>query len=235
MKATSFQPMCGTFSAAGLERDDLAGQQPEPAIAAELGRARRRAAACPGTGRAPASPPPRARRTSSSRPSSRMARIAAAKAPTPGTTRPSAARSASWSAVSATRAPTRSSAFSTLRRLPIPWSTMPDRWSRVSVPFVDGTPGLGRVDRDRDAQRAGEGLEGRLDHVVGVGAGLDVDVDASCARRWPRRGRTPRSARGRSRRCRPAAGRRRSGSTGARRCRSRTMRAPRPSAPWRAP
>ena len=35
---------------------------------------------------------------------------------------------------------------------------------------------LGRVDRDRRAQRAGEGLERRLDHVVGVRAGLDLEV-----------------------------------------------------------
>jgi hypothetical protein len=53
-------------------------------------------------------------------PSSRMTRIAAGKAPTPGSRTPSAARSASWSAVIDVRAPTRASAFSTERRLPIP-------------------------------------------------------------------------------------------------------------------
>jgi hypothetical protein len=42
------------------------------------------------------------------------------KAPTPGSRTPSAARSASWSAVIDVRAPTRASAFSTERRLPIP-------------------------------------------------------------------------------------------------------------------
>ena len=65
--------------------------------------------------------PSRARSAiSASSPSARRLRIAAGNAPTPGTTMPSAALSASWSAVTVTRAPTRSTAFSTERRLPIP-------------------------------------------------------------------------------------------------------------------
>ena len=44
----------------------------------------------------------------------------AAKAPTPGTTRPSASRAASASAVTSTSAPTRSSARWAERRLPDP-------------------------------------------------------------------------------------------------------------------
>ena len=59
-------------------------------------------------------------RITSSSPSARSRRIASGNAPTPGTTMPSAARISAWSAVRATRAPTCSSAFSTLRRLPIP-------------------------------------------------------------------------------------------------------------------
>ena len=46
--------------------------------------------------------------------------IARGNAPTPGTTRPAAARSAPWSALTSALTPTCSSAFSTERRLPIP-------------------------------------------------------------------------------------------------------------------
>ena len=46
----------------------------------------------------------------------------------------------------------------------------------VNVPFVLGTPRLARVDRDRLAQRPRERLERGLDHVVGVGAGFDAQV-----------------------------------------------------------
>jgi hypothetical protein len=47
-------------------------------------------------------------------------RIASGNAPTPGRITPSALRISSCEAVIAERAPTCSSAFSTLRRLPIP-------------------------------------------------------------------------------------------------------------------
>ena len=57
-------------------------------------------------------------RPSSSR--SRMLRIAFGNAPTPGSTAPSDARMVWWSLVITGRAPVRSSAFSTERRLPIP-------------------------------------------------------------------------------------------------------------------
>jgi hypothetical protein len=65
-------------------------------------------------------PAPARSRITSSSPALRSRRIASGNAPTPGTTIPSAARISSWSAVRATSAPTCSSAFSTLRRLPIP-------------------------------------------------------------------------------------------------------------------
>ena len=58
--------------------------------------------------------------TSASSSSSRTRRIAAGKAPTPGRMTPSAARTARGSLVIEASAPTRSSAFSTERRLPIP-------------------------------------------------------------------------------------------------------------------
>ena len=139
MKATSFQPMCGTFSPGACSATTAAGQQPQPAIAARARWRRRTAAACPGTGRGPASPPPRAR------PRARRGRARAsrasrpAKAPTPGTTSPSAARSASWSAVSAARAPTCSSAFSTRGGCPCRNRRSPIVVT-VSVPLVEGTP-----------------------------------------------------------------------------------------------
>ena len=59
-------------------------------------------------------------RITSSRPSSRRRAMAGGKAPTPGTTSPSAARRSPCALVNAARAPTCSNAFSTLRRLPIP-------------------------------------------------------------------------------------------------------------------
>ena len=59
-------------------------------------------------------------RTTSSRPSARRRRIASGNAPTPGTTSPSAARSAPGSAVWTISAPMCSNALTTERRLPIP-------------------------------------------------------------------------------------------------------------------
>ena len=55
-----------------------------------------------------------------SRPSPRTASIAFGNAPTPGSTIASAARMRSWSRVISGAAPTRASAFSTERRLPMP-------------------------------------------------------------------------------------------------------------------
>jgi hypothetical protein len=59
-------------------------------------------------------------RASTSRPESRSARAQAPKAPTPGSTTPSARPITSGSAVSRASAPTFWSAFCAERRLPIP-------------------------------------------------------------------------------------------------------------------
>ena len=93
----------------------------------------------------------------------RRRRIASGNAPTPGTTRPSAAGSASWSAVSSPRAPDPLERL--LDRAPVAHPVVDDAdrghglAHPVSVPFVDGHARLGRVERDRRAQRAGERLE----------------------------------------------------------------------------
>ena len=70
----------------------------------------------PSIGRPAASSSP----ISTSNSSSRRLPIALGKAPTPGSTAPSAARISSWSRVRTAVAPARSSAFSTERRLPMP-------------------------------------------------------------------------------------------------------------------
>ena len=68
-----------------------------------------------------------------------------------------------------------------LDRAAVAHAVVDDPDHSVSVPLVDGTPS--RSDRSRgDAQRARERLEGRLDQVVGVRAGLHVEVQ-----RQPRR------------------------------------------------
>ena len=58
---------------------------------------------------------------------------------------------------------------------PVAHPVVGDR-DHVSVPLVDGNAGLLGIDRDRHAQRPRERLEARLDHVVRVRAGLQVDV-----------------------------------------------------------
>ena len=84
----------------------------------------------------------------------------------------------------------------------------------LSVPLVEGTPVSSGSIETATPQRPGEGLEARLDHVVGVGAVADRRRAGSAWRCWRRRGRTPRPARSRSRRSRSPAGRRRRRSSG---------------------
>ena len=120
--ATSFQPMCGSFSPPRVERArPRRAAARGPSVAAELVGARRTAAACRGRRRAPARR--RRARSTDELVEAELAQVAASPAGTRrrrARTSPSAARSASWSPVSTTSAPTRSSAFSTERRLPIP-------------------------------------------------------------------------------------------------------------------
>src|SRR6478735_8975352 len=112
----------------------------------------------PSTGRPPAS-----RRPMTSWPrTARSPCMQAAKAPTPGTTRPSASCAVARSAVRVTDAPAR---------------------SRTVTSFIGsegalggGHAGLAGVDRDRVAERPGERLELRLDQVVRVAPGQHPDV-----------------------------------------------------------
>src|SRR5829696_3568931 len=64
------------------------------------------------------------------------------------------------------------------------------RWSWVRPSGQSALRGrdarLARIDGDRGAQRAGEGLEARLDHVVGVRARLEVQVQREPRRRGDR-------------------------------------------------
>ena len=172
-------------------------------------------------------------RSSSTSPSARSRRIASGNAPTPGSTIASAA--AIVVAVGRARDASRRRARAPSRRCAgCPSRSRRARRSRQR-PLGRRHAGLVGVDRHRDAQRAGERLEARLDHVVRVRAGLQLEVQ-----RQPRRarhgaeellGRLVLEAGDRARRAARARSR---SSTAGRRCRSRTPRAPRPSARPRA-
>ena len=139
----------------------------------------RTAAACRGTRRAVGTPASTRRRSASPRPSSARFAIALGNAPTPGSTSPSARTRSSGRELTSARAPTCSSAFCDRAAVAHPVVDDGDQrraGAHVSVPLVLGTPRLGGIDRGRRAQRPGQRLERRLDHVVGVAAGLD--------RRW---------------------------------------------------
>ena len=102
-------------------------------------------------------------------------------------------------------------------------------------PLGRGHAALLGVDRDGDPQGAGEGLEAGLDHVVGVGAVADRDVQGQLgavgdgAEELLGQLGVEAGDRGRP------AGRRRRRRAGGRRCRSRTRPATRPSAPAAEP
>ena len=146
-----------------------------------------------------------------------------------GDDEPVAARSSSWSLVSD------SAGADVLERLLAPSGGCPSRSRRRAIAASRQRPlrarhaVLGRVERDRGAQRPRERLERRLDHVMGVRAALDREVQGQLGVDRQRaeellgqlvvevadragRERAPRTRTGR-----------------ARRCRSRTTRGPRPS------
>ena len=118
-QVTTFQPMCGSFSPRASSAHDLAGQQPRP-VAPPCSAERSKSSCIPRHSPMTGTPAAARSRTSSSRPGARSRRIASGKAPTPGTTRPSAAARTSGSEVRRGSPPTRSKAFSTDRRLPMP-------------------------------------------------------------------------------------------------------------------
>ena len=227
--------MCGSFRPRGSRRTTCAGEQAQPVGALVLDgaleeqlhaeaqpddRLARPARACA---------PPRRGRARAAAASPRETR----RRPARRARRPRAARRDRRSARSAfrrARRPWRPSAGCPSRSRPSRSRSSRARHP-VSVPFVEGTPLSVGIDRDRRAQRAGERLEGRLDHVVRVRARLDLEVQrqarvagdgaeelleqlvleaAGLARRAGRRRPAPR--------------------TRGRRRRSRTSRAPRPSA-----
>ena len=178
-------------------------------------------------------PGPRARRRSPRRARARgSARIAVGKAPTPGRTRPSAARDRLG--VGADHGLGADVLERLLDRAQVSHPVVEDRdprlRSRVSVPFVRRHAGLVGVDRDRLAQRAGERLEAGLDHVVGVGAVAGAEVQGQLRVGGDGAeellGQLGVEAGDRDRRQLGA----RTGRAGGPRCRSRTSRAPRPSA-----
>ena len=179
--------MCGSFSPPASRRSHAPGQQAEARRAAEL------------DGASNSSCIPRQTPSSGTPASSALARqlVEAQRragfasprgnAPTPGTTSPSAARSSSWSLVidgarrPRARAPSRPSGGCPSRSRRSRSRTAAER-SRQR-PLRARHAGLGGVDRDRRAQRAGERLERRLDHVVGVRARLDAQVQRQLGRR----------------------------------------------------
>ena len=167
-------------------------------------RARRRtrtAAASRGRCRAPARPPPRGAARACPAGRARSSSIACGNAPTPGTT--SAVGLLEHVEVVGHPHVGAHALERLLDAAAVAHAVVADRRSLGQRALGARHAGLGRVDRHRLAQRAGERLERRLDHVVGVRAGLDRHVQRQLAPCWRPRGRTPRSARGRSRRSTP--------------------------------
>ena len=111
--------MCGDFSprvSSGTTRPASRPSPSEPSCSSERSNSSCMPRHSPITG----TPAAARSRTTSSRPSARRRRIASGNAPTPGTTSPSATRSASWSALATIAEPMCANALSTERRLPIP-------------------------------------------------------------------------------------------------------------------
>src|SRR5688572_3632085 len=114
----------------------------------------------------------------------------AAKPPWPGTITRSALRmkSGSRERSTATRpSPAVSTAFATDRKLPIPTSTTTARMTLLRERSLRGRDAGGaRIDLDRLAQGAGEGLEAHLHHVVQVRAfdqpEVQIRLSRSCER-----------------------------------------------------
>ena len=175
-------------------------------------RSRRTAAAFPDSSRRAAFRRRRARASRASKPPSRSSSIPAGNAPTPGSTSPSAR--AQQVVVGRQKRPRPDALDGLLDRAPVAErrsrrcrSSRPAPLTPSASPWWTGTPlSVGSID-DGLAQRAREGLEGRLDHVVGVGAALDIDVQRQLRRAGDARGRTRRRARGPCRRSRRAAAR----------------------------
>ena len=189
--------------AARAAGDDLAGQQPQPRRRRRARPSARTAAACPGRRPSTGTPAARARATISSSSPARAARaIAAGNAPTPGTTsavgraqrrrgRRSAAR-----ARRRARAPSRRCAGCPCRSR----RSRPSPRHAVSVPLVEGTPvSVGSIATAARSARA-NALNAASIMWCAFVPGLDRHVQRQPGAARRPRGRTPRSARGRSRR-----------------------------------
>ena len=225
---TTFHPMCGSFSPRASRRTTSPGSSPRP-VAPPCSAERSKSSCMPRHSPITGTPAAARSRTSSSRPAARRRRIASGNAPTPGTTRPSAAAQdvvvAGQPAVRRRRArrPSRPSGG-------CPCRSRRSRSRRSASPSSTARRSRSGSIVDRRAQRASERLERRLDEVVGVRAGLEREVQ-----RQPRGAGDgahellgelvlePAGHAGRDRDALPDEQR------AARRCRARTTRAPRPS------
>ena len=179
-----FQPTCGTFRspavATAAARVAPAAEQPEARADPAPRRCLRTATAC--RGRCRAADAARRRARESRRPIRGPSAAVAAKWPTPGTmmrvARPRARRAVP---ACTARRRARASAFRTDVRLPAPVVDQRDHSRSFGARQHLRQP---LVLRARDAQRAGERLEHRLDLVMARAAvqHLDVDVGAGADR-----------------------------------------------------
>ena len=185
---------CAAASAAPARSGRTSPRDQAEALGAAHAPARsRRRAACRGRCRAAACPRARRSRSSSSRPSRLRFSIAFGNAPTPGQHEPGGV--ASRVGVRAQQRPRADVRERLLDRAAVAHPVVDDadldaaraptpqrRAHDVSVPFVLGTPGSVGSIATACAQRARERLEGRLDHVVGVAARLDAQVQRQLGR-----------------------------------------------------
>ena len=166
--STVFQPMCGTTGA--CSRSTTPGHSSQPSVSTPCSTPRSNRICMPtqmpSTGRPPAS-----RRPMTSWPRTRRSpAMHAAKAPTPGTTRPSASCAGCRSAVRVTVGAGALEGAHGRAEVARPVVEDDDAYCHRASPLVRGHAGLARVDRDRVAERPGERLELRLDEVVRVAA-----------------------------------------------------------------
>ena len=202
-KRTTFQPMCGSFRPpARRSGRTLAAQQPEARARRRARPSARTAAACRGRCRAAARPSAgRSRDQLVEAQLAQVASIAFGNAPTPGTHE--AVGAAQLVVVARQTAAARRRARAPSR--PSGGCPCRSRRSRSRTPLTsaspscDGTPVSVGSSADGRAQRARERLEA-APRSCGARWCRPRPRRAASASRWsPRRGRTPRPARGRSR------------------------------------
>ena len=177
-KRTSFQPMCGTRSPPPRSGVTSPRDQAQAGGAARARRSARTAAACPGRCRAAACRAATRSPTASSSPSSRRLRHRLRERPDARERRAPSARRSSIGVAGDLRRGRRRAPAPSAPSAGCPSRNRPRRARRAQQrPLGAGYPALGGVDRHRRAQRPGERLERRLDHVMDIGAGLDREVE----------------------------------------------------------